>query len=211
MFLILFFIVNNFYLNSHWIYSALKDFFVLFICVVHNVMLLIYIDFWPHFRNIVVYRIRNKPFLSAIYYLCGLFYTLSASVTLLLMTTKMACEEEYLNSDVLWWKNDGNKLLIYLGLRNTVGFKMFDKYIVIIPTWNAFSSLEIHSCFLSFQGTLNFDESDVKMHCCSTYGARENSYEFTVLANIGLLTISLCLEMIFSHFLVAFLLSTLST
>ena len=75
MFLILVFIVNNFYLNSHWIYSALKDFFVLFICVVHNVMLLIYIDFWPHFRNIVVYGIRNKPFLNAIYYLCGLLHT----------------------------------------------------------------------------------------------------------------------------------------
>ena len=133
------------------------------------------------------------------------YYTLSASVTLMLMTTKMACEEEYLNSDVFWWKNDGNKLLIYLGLRNTVGFKMFDKYIVIIPTWNAFSFLEIHSCFLSFQGTLNFGESDVKIHFCSTYGAHENSYEFTVLANIGLLTISLCLEMICSHFLVAFL------
>jgi len=32
----------------------------------------------------------------------------------------------------VWWKNDGYKILIYLGLRKTVGFKMFDKYIVMI-------------------------------------------------------------------------------
>ena len=50
---------------------------------------------------------------------------------------------------------------------------MFDKYIVIIAARNAFSSLEIHSCFISFQFTLNFGESDVKMHFCSTYGAHE--------------------------------------
>ena len=31
-----------------------------------------------------------------------------------------------------------------------------------------------------FKGSLNFSESDVKMHFCSMYGARENFYEFTV-------------------------------
>jgi hypothetical protein len=61
------------------------------------------------------------------------------------------------------WKNDGYKLLIYLRLRKTVGFKMFDKYIIIRHAWYAFSSFEIQ--LLSFfQGSLIFGESDVKMH-----------------------------------------------
>jgi hypothetical protein len=84
----------------------------------------------------------------------------------------------------VWWKNNGYKLLIYLGLRKTVGFKMFDKYIVIRHAWYAFSSFEIQ--LLSFfQGSLIFGESDVKMHFCSTYGAHENLYEFTVWTNLG--------------------------
>jgi hypothetical protein len=32
---------------------------------------------------------------------------------------------------------------------------------------------------------LNFAESDVEMYVCSTYGARENLYELTVLKNLG--------------------------
>ena len=42
-----------------------------------------------------------------------------------------------------------------------------------------------YSYFLSFQGSLNFGKSDVKMHFCSTYGAVENLYEFTVLTKLG--------------------------
>jgi hypothetical protein len=45
----------------------------------------------------------------------------------------------------VWWKNNGYKLLIYLGLRKTVDVKMLDKYIIIIHAWYAFSSFEMHS------------------------------------------------------------------
>jgi len=84
----------------------------------------------------------------------------------------------------VWWKNNGYKLLIYLELRKTVGYKCLIN-IVTIPAWYTFSSFEIHSYFLSFQGSLNFGESDVKMHFCSTYGTRENLYKFTVWTNLG--------------------------
>ena len=50
----------------------------------------------------------------------------------MLKTTKMVYQEGYLKCDMFDGKNDGYKLLIYLGLRKTVGFKMFNKYIIII-------------------------------------------------------------------------------
>ena len=37
-----------------------------------------------------------------------------------------------------------------------------------------------YSYFLFFPGFFNLGESEVKMHLCSTYGARENVHEFTV-------------------------------
>ena len=49
----------------------------------------------------------------------------------MLKTTKMTYQEGYLKCDVF----DGKTMdinLIYLGLRKSVGFKMFDKYIIII-------------------------------------------------------------------------------
>jgi hypothetical protein len=41
-----------------------------------------------------------------------------------------------------------------------------------------------NSYFLSFQGSLNFGESDVKIHFWSMYGACENLYEFRVTDDI---------------------------
>ena len=41
-----------------------------------------------------------------------------------------------------------------------------------------------NSYFFSFQGSLNFGESDVKIHFWSMYGACENLYEFRVTDDI---------------------------
>jgi hypothetical protein len=106
--------------------------------------------FLRHFRKSAVYDIRNKQFLNTII------------ICLAYLHNKRTCDldAEYNKSGIsggifevwcVWWKNDGHKLLIYLGLRKTVGFTMFEKYhntclIHIIFFWNTqlisfFSSL----------------------------------------------------------------------